>query len=249
MNNTDIIDAKNRIDMATVNPISYYYSAALTNDNNIAYINVNQALNDKFIGSITEAQFFMVAEESEQIFILNKKLIIKTIIEAKEKPDFIFVCNLSAKWFIDEIRFQEFERLIADLPKNICFSLSTSSLSKLSFEVKDKMNTYFKEKGLMIMLDNPEEDKLSLIFEIKLAYIRLDGRYYKNHCNQKTGFLRLYQDFARAHQILVSVNHVDDEGNRVFFKNSGLSIMEGNAILTPKNKLIAITAPFELKNK
>ena len=238
--------SKARVKDGISSPITYYYNAALSLDGVIQYINVFQCLNDKFSGRILQPQFFVVAEETNRIYTLNKKLIEEAIKEARRKPDYMFCVQLSVKWFSDIEHENEINTLLACAPKNIILAINTESLTK-EFDVKDKLNKIINDYGLKLLLDNPEEEKLSVLFDYKIDYLRLDGRYYEDKSSIKSAYLRIYADYARAQQIKVIMNHVSNEEELRFFKIAGLNFMEGKAIFPTKTKVAAITAPYELE--
>lgn len=237
-----------RVKAGISTPITYYYTAAMSHQGELEYINIFQRLNDKYSGRILQPEFFVVAEQSNRIFALNRKLIEEAIAQARKKPIYRFVVALSTKWFEKENMIEDIKTLLSCAPENIVFSVTATSLANISPSGKEALTKAIMDYSLKLLLDNPEEEKLSVLFDYKLAYIRLDGRYYASGSSVKSAYLRIYADYARSQSIRVVVQNVQTDDEKNFFYKAGLSLMEGKIICSPKTKVNAIISPYEMKN-
>ena len=232
-------ESKERVARATKTPFSYYYNVSKDVSNNIAYCVVNQCMNDKFVGRIYQPQYFALSEQSGRIFIINELLISQAIGLALSNPEVNFVVQVSPKFFEKKETLKRLEELFTHITPNVILCFDARSLT-ISGDLGRRTLIDLTEKyKLNIMLDNPETERMSILFDYPIKYVRLDGRYYKDRNQNKVSFIKVVNEYCKNQKINLCAKYVDAKEEKSWMLANGVRFIEGNIVQKAKSTLSA----------
>lgn len=232
--------AKDRVQRALKTPFTYYYYASLNVSNVPVFINVNQCLNDKFIGRLYQPQYFAIAEQSDRIFIVNDLLITQAIGTALNYPKERFVVQVSAKYLEKKERVEQLSLLFENVPKNLIICFDARTLVMAGGFGRSHLLELIKKYNLDVMIDNPETERLSLLFDFPFKYLRLDNRYFVDRSDNKKMFIMFLMDYCKKKNIFLCAKHIETKEDMEWMLTNGVKYLEGSYIQNAKKTVSAI---------
>ncbi|MGN1295513.1 MAG: EAL domain-containing protein, partial [Bacilli bacterium] len=212
---------------------TYLFTPATDFDNNVVYIQLHQCVEIDENTRIMEEVYAPVAEESELIFQINKLAVEKTLEEAKKKVDIKFAVNLSTKYLSSQEKIDELVELLARCPSNIILIIDAIKVKDCDEEQVARLYDLLNKTNLRMMLDNVEDARVSLLFELPVYYLRIDGDYYVDHSPTQISLLSFYSSFTKNAKIHLSCKNIN-ELSQVAFINKYSKRIEGDAVMTAR---------------
>ena len=180
-----------------------------------------------------EEVFVPVAEENDLIFQTNKLAIEKTLEEAKKKVDIKFAVSLSTKYLSSQEKIDELVELLARCPSNIILIIDAIKVKDCDEEQIARLYDLLNKTNLRMMLDNVEDARVSLLFELPVYYLRIDGDYYIDRTPAQTSLLSFYASFTKNAKIHLSCKNIN-ELSQVAFINKYSKRIEGDAVMSAR---------------
>ena len=212
---------------------TYLFTPATDFNNNVVYIQLHQCVEIDENTRITEEVFAPVAEENDLIFQTNKLAIEKTLEEAKKKVDIKFAVSLSTKYLSSQEKIDELVELLARCPSNIILIIDAIKVKDCDEEQIARLYDLLNKTNLRMMLDNVEDARVSLLFELPVYYLRIDGDYYIDRTPAQTSLLSFYASFTKNAKIHLSCKNIN-ELSQVAFINKYSKRIEGDAVMSAR---------------
>lgn len=213
-------------------PIVYFYNAALDEDSKVVYINVQQVLNDKFLGKMLPQLFFAIAERSDRIITLNLLAVEHVAKVADGDPDHVYVTQTSPVLLTKE----ESKKKLYDLAKtangNLCLAFDAALLEILGEKGKISIRE-LAEEGVKIMIDNTENAGLKVLTEYNVDYLRFDARYYTEEDEKKSAHLNIVTEYAKTQGIPACVENASTVKEMRYLLSRGIKVVEGDIVGVP----------------
>ena len=213
-------------------PIVYFYNAALDEDSKVVYINVQQVLNDKFLGKMLPQLFFAIAERSDRIITLNLLAVEHVAKVADGDPDHVYVTQTSPVLLTKE----ESKKKLYDLAKtangNLCLAFDAALLEILGEKGKISIRE-LAEEGVKIMIDNTENAGLKVLTEYNVDYLRFDARYYTEEDEKKSAHLNIVTEYAKTQGIPACVENASTVKETRYLLSRGIKVVEGDIVGVP----------------
>ncbi|MGN0819408.1 MAG: EAL domain-containing protein [Christensenellaceae bacterium] len=242
----EIKRARAKIKEGEKNPIAYYFSASLTKDKRLEFVEVKQYLNDKFLGKIDQDQFFAVSEQSKKVYQLNRLLLAEANDQALMNERVRFAVKISYKWFETENYIKQIDEIIDDFGENVVLLFDAPTLVGLEQGLLSKINRYRENLHLKIILDNVESQNLSLTVAVHGDILRIDARYFNIKDEKYANLIKFYRDYCRSQGVKLAVKNVNDDKQFAFFTSYGVDILQGSAVYTPKKSVNTILRDFNI---
>ena len=231
--------SKERVARATKTPFSYYYNASKDVSNHIGYVVVNQCMNDKFVGRIYQPQYFALSEQSNRIFLINELLISQALGLALTNPETNFVVQVSPKFLEKKEGLKKLDELFTHITPNVILCFDSRALT-ISGDIGRRNLIELQEKyKLNIMLDNPETERMSILFDYPIKYVRLDGRYFRDRNQNKVSFIKVVNEYCKNQKINLCAKYVDAKEEKSWMLANGVRFIEGNIVQKAKSTLAA----------
>ena len=212
---------------------TYLFTPATDFNNNVVYIQLHQCVEIDENTRIMEEVFVPVAEENDLIFQTNKLAIEKTLEEAKKKVDIKFAVSLSTKYLSSQEKIDELAELLARCPSNIILIIDAIKVKDCDEEQIARLYDLLNKTNLRMMLDNVEDARVSLLFELPVYYLRIDGDYYIDRTPAQTSLLSFYASFTKNAKIHLSCKNIN-ELSQVAFINKYSKRIEGDAVMSAR---------------
>ena len=212
---------------------TYLFTPATDFNNNVVYIQLHQCVEIDENTRIMEEVFAPVAEENDLIFQTNKLALEKTLEEAKKKVDIKFAVNLSTKYLSSQEKIDELVELLARCPSNIILIIDAIKVKDCDEEQVARLYDLLNKTNLRMMLDNVEDARVSLLFELPVYYLRIDGDYYIDRTPAQTSLLSFYASFTKNAKIHLSCKNIN-ELSQVAFINKYSKRIEGDAVMSAR---------------
>ena len=212
---------------------TYLFTPATDFNNNVVYIQLHQCVEIDENTRIMEEVFAPVAEENDLIFQTNKLALEKTLEEAKKKVDIKFAVNLSTKYLSSQEKIDELAELLARCPSNIILIIDAIKVKDCDEEQVARLYDLLNKTNLRMMLDNVEDARVSLLFELPVYYLRIDGDYYIDRTPAQTSLLSFYASFTKNAKIHLSCKNIN-ELSQVAFINKYSKRIEGDAVMSAR---------------
>lgn len=213
-------------------PIVYFYNAALDEDSKVVYINVQQVLNDKFLGKMLPQLFFAIAERSDRIITLNLLAVEHVAKVADGDPDHVYVTRTSPVLLTKE----ESKKKLYDLAKtangNLCLAFDAALLETLGEKGKTSIRE-LAEEGVKIMIDDTENAGLKVLTEYNVDYLRFDARYYAEEDEKKSAHLNIVTEYAKTQGIPACVENASTVKETRYLLSRGIKVVEGDIVGVP----------------
>lgn len=222
--------------VAMAEPIVYFYDSAVNSDNTHAYINVQQVLNDKFMGKIIPQQFFAVAENSERVIELNLLALKQIVSDCNENPKYLFVTRISSRMLVKKTSFEKLLKAVVTDNQNLILAFDSALLEVLGQTGLDALNA-LKQHDVKIMIDGTENAGLKILTEYPFDYLRFDARYYKENEKATVSHLDMLTGYAKVQGIMTTSDYVDNTKMARFLQTHGIEQIQGPVVCEPKRMI------------
>ncbi|MDR0751720.1 MAG: EAL domain-containing protein [Christensenellaceae bacterium] len=229
--------AKNiRAAIALAEPIVYFFDVALDKNNEVPYVNIQQVLNDKFLGKMVPAHYFAIAEGSERIEELNFLALNEAVEICNANPRLNFVVQISPRLLM---RDQVFEKLVESCKtnsQNLILALDCALLDSLQERAINSLKT-IKASGVKLMADNCEQTGFMALTAYGMDFMRFDCRYYNGADAKTIAYLKHITAFCLTFGIMTVAHFCDSQKDVYLMMNHGVTAIQGRAIGDPKRLL------------
>ncbi|MBO5305045.1 MAG: EAL domain-containing protein, partial [Clostridia bacterium] len=223
--------------VALTEPIVYFYDACQNGDSTINYLNVQQVLNDKFLGKLLPPQYVAIAENSERSEELNLFAIEKVLEDIKENEKYTFCLAISCRTFA---RKHSHEKLVKLLSNNDCSRLilafdagMLAALGKKGIEGLDEIRSL----GAKVMIDVGVDFGLDLLTDYAMDYLRLDARYYRENDARRTAILDMITGYTTVQGITTVMSGVEDNKESKHYVMHDIDVIQGFASCEPDRNI------------
>lgn len=220
--------------VALTEPVVYFFDAALNKESSIEYLNIQQLLNDKFLGKIVPQVFFAVAEGSDRIEKFNFLSLEFAVEQANAYPSTRFVLALSCRLLIRDEVFERLLRNAKTLNDNLVLAFDCALLESLGDMGLQKIRRLRNEAGVMIMIDNSENAGMRVLTEYDFEYIRFDSRFYAGDNAKQRSHLEMMTGYARSQNIKTTSINVLTLKEAQIMVERGVDVIQGPAASEPK---------------
>lgn len=223
--------------VAMTEPIVYFYDAAIDKESAIEYVNVQQVLNDKFLGKIVPQMYFAVAEGSERIEDFNFLSIKETVKECDANPKHKFCIAVSCRLLIKPNVFEKLMKYTKTENGNLILAFDCALLEALGNVGLEGIRRLRDENGVNIMLDNAENAGMKVLTEYNYEYLRFDSRYYGGEDPRKRAHLTMLTGYAKSQNIKTTSINVNNGKEAKVLVDNGVDILQGYCVCEPKRQL------------
>jgi EAL domain-containing protein (putative c-di-GMP-specific phosphodiesterase class I) len=222
--------------LAIKEPVVYFYTVGINDEDRVVFIKSRQMLNDKLYGRIIPEQYVPIAELSNRIETLNLielQEVKKVIQDNKRHP---FVISLSCRLLLkDELTKQVLQIADGDT-EHIIFSFDASTLDTMPDDARQRFKE-IKAAGYKIMLEAVENAPIKILSELQADYIRLDFRFYKQRRVAQVKQIEALMAIAKAYQAKTVCAYIKHITEAKFVLKLGVNIVEGYAIGEPTRSI------------
>ena len=218
--------------VALATPIVYFYDAAINEEGKVQYLNVQQVLNDKFLGKMIPQEYFAMAEGSSRIEELNFIALENIVKDCNENPDIRFVTKISCRLLLKQETLTKLVDKMHTEHGNLVLAFDCAMLEAVGFVGISAINT-LKSQGALIMIDNAESASMRVLTEYEFDYLRLDARYYNGESTKRLAHLDMITGYAAVQNIITtSINCEHKEDARILLDH-GVKVIQGDAVARP----------------
>ena len=218
--------------VALATPIVYFYDAAINEEGKVQYLNVQQVLNDKFLGKMIPQEYFAMAEGSSRIEELNFIALESVVKDCNENPDIRFVIKISCRLLLKQETLTKLVDKMHTEHGNLVLAFDCAMLEAVGFVGISAINT-LKTQGALIMIDNAESASMRVLTEYEFDYLRLDARYYNGDSTKRLAHLDMITGYAAVQNIITtSINCEHKEDARILLDH-GVKVIQGDAVARP----------------
>ena len=218
--------------VALATPIVYFYDAAINEEGKVQYLNVQQVLNDKFLGKMIPQEYFAMAEGSSRIEELNFIALESIVKDCNEHPDIRFVTKISCRLLLKQETLTKLVDKMRTEHGNLILAFDCAMLEAVGFAGISAINT-LKSQGALIMIDNAESASMRVLTEYDFDYLRLDARYYNGDSTKRLAHLDMITGYADVQNIITtSINCEHKEDARILLDH-GVKVIQGDAVARP----------------
>lgn len=219
--------------IALAQPIVYFYNVAVDKEGNVRYVNVQQVLNDKFLGKLVPQQYFAVAEGSDRIEQLNILALKEVLMDCERHPEVLFAVTISCRMIAKQSNLKRLIKEGKTEKNNLMLVFDASLLEDLGDDAKNAIKQ-LRNEGFSIMLDNVENAGLRALSEFEADYIRVDARYYPTIQPKKAAELKTLTGYAKVIGVTVSAQFAETAKEAVHLFTNGAEAVEGFALGEPR---------------
>ena len=220
--------------VALSEPVVYFFDPAVGTDSNVAYVGIQQVLNDKFLGRLIPQMFFAVAEGSDRIERFNFLALEEAVTQCNAYKEQRFALATSCRLLI---RDSVFERLVKNAKtehENLILAFDCALLEALGNLGLERIRRLRDEAGVMIMIDNSENAGMKVLTEYDMEYIRFDGRFYMGDKPRQKAHLEMMTGYAKSQNIKTTSINVGGFKEAQHMIERGVDIIQGPAAGDPK---------------
>ncbi|HAE88312.1 MAG TPA: hypothetical protein DCG79_00390, partial [Clostridiales bacterium] len=218
--------------VALATPIVFFYDAAIDEDGKVQYLNVQQLLNDKFLGKMLPQEYFAIAEGSSRIEELNYIALDNVVKDCNANPDLRFAVKISCRLLLKQETLTKLVDKMRTDNKNLILAFDCAMLEAVGFVGISAINT-LKSQGALIMIDNAESASMRVLTEYEFDYLRLDARYYNGDSTKRLAHLDMITGYADVQNIITtSINCEHKEEARILLDH-GVKVIQGDAVARP----------------
>ena len=230
--------------VALTEPIIYFYGCGLNTDSTINYLNVQQVLNDKFLGKLLPPQYVAIAENSERIEELNLIALQNLLEVMAENEKYQFALPISCRTFVRKVSHGKLIKMLGEGVDRLILAIDGNmllSLGKLGIAGVDEL----RKLGVKIMIDYGVDTGVHLLTDYAIDYLRIDARYYKESDIRRTALLDMLVGYAKVQGIPTVASGVEDTKQAKYFLTHGIDIIEGFATGEPKRTVLSATKEYK----
>ena len=221
--------ADNKAKKAT-KPITYYYNPFYNLNDELQFLEVWQVLEDDVLGSLYPWQYVATAETSNRIVNLNFLALKNFENDYKKYYDQLFVYKVSAKLLSEG----NVHRLGSVLQSNLILCFDIYQLEKFGDKDALKGIKFLQNIGATIMISGVDKAPVDVLLKYQANYYLLDYRYYNE---QNKGLVSMMKQLAEDNSTTLVVGNVNEKGNLDIFKQNGIEIFAGSALVRPRRKV------------
>ena len=218
--------------VALASPIVYFYDAAINEEGEVQYLNVQQVLNDKFLGKMIPQVYFAMAESSTRIEELNFFAIDEIVKNCNENPDVRFVTKISCRLLLKQETLTKLVDRMKTEHGNLILAFDCAMLEAVGFIGISAINT-LKSQGALIMIDNAESASMRVLTEYDFDYLRLDARYYDGDSEKRLAHLDMITGYADVQNIVTTSINCEHKENARILLDHGVKVIQGDAVARP----------------
>ena len=224
-------------------PIDFFFRGivdAKSKNKKVAFVDAFQILNDRYLGRMSVANYFVIAENSVRINELN-------VIALEELKNYHLV--MRENFYIPEkliysvpvsVRFLEndkdFEILLATLKDNeykrdgIIISFFANTLTRLDEDGR-KRYARLRRSGYKICISayGEEYNSLDVFSDFNFDYLRCEAQYFDASANKKK-VLQMLVKYCTANKMGLIMEGVDTPAQYARFKREGVKYLTGKAV-------------------
>ena len=218
--------------VALATPIVYFYDAAINEEGQVQYLNVQQVLNDKFLGKMIPQEYFAIAESSSRIEELNFIALENVVKDCNENPTMRFALKISCRLLLKQETLTKLVDKMKTENGNLILAFDCAMLEAVGFVGVSAIGT-LKAQGALIMIDNAESASMRVLTEYDIDYLRLDSRYYDGSSSKRLAHLDMITGYADVQNIVTtSINCEHKEDARILLDH-GVKVIQGDAVARP----------------
>lgn len=206
----------------------------------VAFVDVFQVLNDRYLGRMSVVNYFVIAENSVRINELNiialeeLKCYDLVMRQSFHIPDnVVYSVPVSTRFLEDE---KDFAVLVATLKDNkykkgnLILTFFGNSLMKVDGEGR-KRYAYLRRMGFKTAIAGFNEDynSLEIFAEFSFDYLRCEAQYFDANPKKKA-VLQMLVKFCAANDIGLVMEGVDSPAQLARFKREGIKLATGRAM-------------------
>ena len=214
----------------STNPITYYYNPFYNTNDELQFLEVWQVLEDDVLGSLYPWQYVATAETSNRIVNLNFLALKNFENDYKKYYDQLFVYKVSAKLLSEG----NVHRLGSVLQSNLILCFDIYQLEKFGDKDSLKGIKFLQNIGATIMISGVDKAPVDVLLKYQANYYLLDYRYYNE---QNKGLVAMIKQLADNNSVTLVVGNVNDKSNLEIFKQNGIEIFAGSALVRPRKKI------------
>ncbi len=219
--------------IALAEPVVYYYDIGVDNGNKPAFVNIQQVLNDRFLGKLIPQNYFAIAEGSERAERLNLLAIEQAVDDCNSRPEMRYVLNISCRLLIKRQTLNKLIQTSKTNSENLVMAFDCKTLEELG-DTGIKGIAALKESGIKIMLDNIEKAGLKALTDYFFDYLRLDARYYEQELPKTVSHLDMLVEYTKVQGITTVAHNVDNIKQTIFMLKHKVEVIQGRAVSAPK---------------
>lgn len=222
--------------VAMTEPIVYFYDSAVDSESMLAYMNVQQVLNDKFMGKVLPQQYFAIAESSDRIVDLNMLTLKRVVEDCNQNPKIMFATKVSARLLGKKTTLDRLLKTVRTDNHNLILAFDSALLEAMG-EVGLEGVTALKQNDIKIMIDGTENSGLKILTEYPITYLRFDARYYKENVKSTVSHLDMLTGYCKVQGIITTTEYVENTKVARFFQTHGVDLIQGPAVCEPKRTI------------
>ena len=211
-------------------PITYYYNPFNKLDGELQFLEVWQVLNDDVLGDLYPWQYVATAELSNRIVNLNFLALKNFENDYRKYYDQLFLYKVSAKLLSEG----NVHRLGSILQPNLILCFDIYQLEKFGDKLSLMGIKFLQNIGATIMISGVDKAPVDILLKYPAQYYLLDYRYYTE---QNKGLLTMMKQLAEANAVTLIVGNVNNKDNLDMFKECGIEIFSGSALIRPRKKV------------
>ena len=211
-------------------PITYYYNPFNKLDGELQFLEVWQVLNDDVLGDLYPWQYVATAELSNRIVNLNFLALKNFENDYRKYYDQLFLYKVSAKLLSEG----NVHRLGSILQPNLILCFDIYQLEKFGDKLSLMGIKFLQNIGATIMISGVDKAPVDILLKYPAQYYLLDYRYYTE---QNKGLITMMKQLAEANAVTLIVGNVNNKDNLDMFKECGIEIFSGSALIRPRKKV------------
>ncbi len=211
-------------------PITYYYNPFNKLDGELQFLEVWQVLNDDVLGDLYPWQYVATAELSNRIVNLNFLALKNFENDYRKYYDQLFLYKVSAKLLSEG----NVHRLGSILQPNLILCFDIYQLEKFGDKLSLMGIKFLQNIGATIMISGVDKAPVDILLKYPAQYYLLDYRYYSE---QNKGLITMMKQLAEANAVTLIVGNVNNKDNLDMFKECGIEIFSGSALIRPRKKV------------
>ena len=239
---------RRRVELGNQRPVDYVYSVGETKTGNIEYVEVQQTLNDKFNGGISQQQYFAVAEQTRRIFSLNQMMLEQCAEESATAERLKFAVQVSVKWLTVKGKDEVLKQLLSALQPETIVIVDAVSLALAGQEAFNNLKDLLAEYKLKLMLDNVEYLNFIQFVGYHADYIRFDARFFDPKDATYEKVFKFVKDYAKTISTRLVIKNIGSKDKKLFFANNGADVLEGSHVYGVKRQISTILVDHKMQS-
>lgn len=224
--------------VALTEPIVYFYDGAMSTDNTLAFINVQQVLNDKFMGKVIPQTYFAVAELSTRIEQLNFLALKEVVENCDANPKLNFALKISCRMLAKREIMKRMLKAVKTENANLILAFDCQGLNYLGEYGLSSLKE-LRDNDVKLMLDGMENVKMRFLTECDVEFMRFDSRYYNEENLRSVAQLEMLTGYAKVQNVVPVADGVENLKVAKFLLQHGITAIQGACVAQPKRLIAA----------